>query len=124
MLKAPRSLVSFHETSQRGNQLPFTNFPRIFAGDICVLQHLTKLTVFYASETKIAGKFPRDFPARVTSPPLDERSATTPYGCCTFYFEVKTNNSQLHPHPAFLARNKPGDKEAIERALPKCDFYL
>ena len=71
----------------------------------------------------ITGKFRRSF-SRVTSPPLDDRSATTPYGCWTFYFQVKTNNSQLHPHPAFLARNQPGDKEAIERALPKCDFYL
>ena len=62
-------MVSFHETSQRGNQLPFTNFPRTFAGDICVLQHLTNLTEFYVNSTKIAGKFPRDFPARVTSYP-------------------------------------------------------
>ena len=39
-------------------------FPRTFAGDICVLQHLKNLTKFYARETKIDGKFPRDFPSR------------------------------------------------------------
>ena len=62
-------MVSFHETSQRGNQLPFTNFPRTFAGDICVLQYLTNLTEFCAGGTEIDGKFPRDFLARVTSYP-------------------------------------------------------
>ena len=45
-------------------KLPFTNFPRNFAGDICVMQHLTNLTEFYARGTKIDGKLPRDFPAR------------------------------------------------------------
>jgi len=101
------------------------HFPRIFAGDIAVFQHTPKATYTDVSGTKCTGEEnSRTFPQRRTSPPLDDRSATTPYGCCTFYFQVKTNNSKLHPHPAFLARNKPGDKGAIERALPKCHFYL
>ena len=47
--------------------------------------------------SNITGKFRRSF----SSPPLDDRSATIPSGCCSFYFQVKTDNSQLHTPPSF-----------------------
>ena len=86
---------------------------------------MPKATYINLDGTKCTGEEnSRTFPQRRTSPPLDDRSATTLYGCWAFYFQVKPSNSQLYPHPAFLARNKPGDREAIKRALPTCDFNL
>ena len=62
---------------------PKSRFCERSSGDIGVLANCKDLSVFSAYGcSNITGKFSRDFPARVTSTPLDDVSANLPRGCC------------------------------------------
>ena len=90
-----------------------TTFLAIFrgSGDINVFQNTPGLTSLHLRECgEVIGK--ED--SRTVRPPLDDRVPST----------SKSNRFLTTPHPAFLAHNKPGDKEAIKRALPGCTFHL